>query len=54
MKVHWITIDEVPKGGFGHGVEFHQKYKDGSFRLVAFLEGYEWLHGKPEEVTIVI
>jgi len=45
--------DQVPIF-LGHGVEFHTDPSPQRDTLVALLDGYEWLHGKPKVVPIVI
>jgi hypothetical protein len=53
MKIVWkewkITPDEH---SFGHGVHFHDCRKPRNASLVAWLEGYKWLHARPKIVTI--
>lgn len=38
----------------GHGVQFRIFSGDGDSILLAWLDGYEWLHGDPDEVEILI
>jgi hypothetical protein len=51
--IQWSEWEEIPDG-FGHGVEFHTDPSPQKATLVAFLDGYEWLRGKPKVVTIFI
>jgi hypothetical protein len=53
MKIIWQEWTVVPDfHKFGHGIHFHDKRKERDASLVAFLDGYEWLHGNPPEVVI--
>jgi hypothetical protein len=45
--------EKIPDG-FGHGVEFHTDPSPQKATIVAFLDGYEWLRGKPKVVPIYI
>ena len=51
--IQWLEWEEIPHG-FGHGVEFHTDPSPENASLVAFLDGYEWLHGNPTVVPIFI
>ena len=51
--IQWSEEEKIP-GGLGHGVEFHTDPSPQMASLVAFLGGYEWLHGKPKVVPISI
>lgn len=48
MKIKWEKVNELSDG---HGILFIHKAIDKS---VAFLVGYEWLHGAPYQVTVEI
>lgn len=51
--VVWREWGSVPiTGNFGHGVHFHDRQKPRMDSLVAWVEGYEWLHGNPDSVVI--
>jgi hypothetical protein len=51
IRVKWIQLKKIPD--CGHGVEFHKiKVSDHIENLIGFLEGFEWLHGVPDEVRI--
>jgi hypothetical protein len=53
MKIIWMEWKTVPdEHSFGHGVHFHDSRKSCDMSLVAWLEGYEWLHGNPDTVQI--
>jgi len=51
--IQWVEWKEIPNG-FGHGVEFHSDPSPEKASLVAFLDGYEWLHETPQVVPIFI
>ena len=51
--IHWKEWEQIPEG-FGHGVEFHTDSSPRKETLIAFLDGYDWLHGKPKSVPICI
>ena len=51
IKVRSVTLGKMPNG-FGHGVEFHVKQKNGSMEIVAFLEGFEWYHGRSQVMVV--
>jgi hypothetical protein len=53
MRVIWKETEEWPPC-CGHGVEFHSPNIKVNDLLFAFLDGYEWYHGSPEEVVIII
>jgi hypothetical protein len=50
--IQWLEWEEIPKS-FGHGVEFYIGPTSPK-AFVAFLDGYEWLHRKPQVVPIFI
>ena len=50
MNSLWISLDNIGSG-FGHGVEFHH---DDCVGPVAFLEGFEWFHGRANMATVRI
>lgn len=53
MIVDWKIWTSVPSvGSFGHGVHFHDDLKPWDTSLVAWIEGYEWLHGNPKTIEI--
>jgi hypothetical protein len=53
VKVIWREWDQLPGEGFGHGVEFHDTTIRGRDQsIVAFLDGFAWLHGFSDEATI--
>jgi hypothetical protein len=53
MKIIWNEWTVVPDfHHFGHGIHFHDKKKEWESGLVAFVEGYSWLHGNPPEVLV--
>jgi hypothetical protein len=53
MEIVWIewttTTDSLT---LGHGVCFHDRKREREEDLVAFVDGFEWLHGNPRQVTI--
>ena len=51
--IQWSEWEEIPDG-FGHGVEFHTDPSPRKASLIAFLDGYEWLHGNRKVVPIFI
>jgi hypothetical protein len=53
IVVRWQEFEEMPRV-FGHGVEFYIQDENKNHEFVAFLDGYEWYHGSPKEVTIKI
>jgi len=53
MKLIWKQWQTIPSiSSFGHGVHFHDMRKARQTSLVAWVQGYQWLHGNPEEVVI--
>ena len=60
MKLNWQEADEIPNNVRGHGIEFHdngetgesEEPRMGARRLVGFVEGFEWYHGRSDEVVI--
>jgi len=53
MKIVWYEWTVVPNPKrFGHGVHFHDKKRRVDNDLIAFVEGYRWLHENPEEIVI--
>lgn len=53
MKVIWQEWTVVPNPRrFGHGVYFHDKKRREDNDLIAFVDGYQWLHENPEEVVV--
>ena len=53
MRIIWNTWETTPDAwAFGHGVHFHDCRKPSDHSLVAWLEGYEWLHGNPKVVPV--
>ena len=53
MNIEWKIWTSVPyELPFGHGVHFHDNFKQWDKSLVAWIEGYEWLHGNPETIQI--
>ena len=60
MKFNWQEVDEIPNSVRGHGIEFHDngdtdesdESSMGAGRLVGFVEGFEWYHGRSNEVLI--
>lgn len=51
--IQWSEWEVIPSC-FGHGVEFHIDSHPKEFPPVAFLDGYEWYHGKSKVVQISI
>jgi hypothetical protein len=51
MTIVWKTWRKVPQH-LGHGVAFHDLRRQNRSTLVAWLEGYEWLDGRPETVVV--
>ena len=51
FDVTWIGVNEVKKR-MGHGVEFLYTNCDGP--IIAFLEGYKWLHEGKGAVTVYV
>ena len=53
MKIMWKEWTVVPDfHHFGHGIHFHDTKKEWGSSLVAFVDGYAWLHGNPPEVVV--
>ena len=53
VDVKWITWKTPPTNDFGHGVVFYDVGIDGRRdSLVAFLDGFAWLHGLSNEAVI--
>lgn len=53
MNICWREWTTIPsEKHFGHGVHYHDIRKQNRNSLVAWLEGYEWLHGNPGTVTV--
>lgn len=53
LTIRWIEWDTLPRG-LGHGVEFHSGPRPEPASLVAFLDGYGWLHGTAQSVSILM
>jgi len=52
MRIVWREWTDVPDPlSFGHGVQFHDKKRARDHGLIAFVEGYQWLHKNPDEVV---
>ena len=51
MKIHWKEVAVLYPGEGGHGVEIISGC-DEQGPVVAFVHGYEWLHGSPDELTV--
>ena len=51
FNVTWLQVNEL-KRGFGHGVEF--RYSNPQGNIIAFLEGYKWMHEGKGTVKIYI
>jgi hypothetical protein len=52
VEVKWITWRTKPRS-FGHGVGFYDVRIEGQDEsCVAFLDGFDWLHGTPSVVVI--
>lgn len=47
-KVLWHESSAYPDdwGSFGHGIHFHDSHQRRGKDLVAFIEGFEWLHSR--------
>lgn len=53
LEVIWRDWDHFPRPGLGHGVEFlDTTIEDHEKSIVAFLDGYDWLHGDSNEAVI--
>ena len=54
MKIVWQewTPASMP-GGLGHGLEFRDVQREGYGGVVAFVDGFSWLHGDPAEVVVL-
>ena len=53
LKIIWREWDHMPSDRFGHGVEFHDTtIEDRDESLVGFLDGFDWRHGRSNEVVI--
>jgi len=53
VRITWSEWTVVPNPwSFGHGVHFHDRKKPRESDLVAFVDGYRWLHENPEEVVV--
>jgi hypothetical protein len=53
VQIVWQDVPELPVNR-GHGVEFRSGGGIDDEDLFAFLDGYDWLKGTPEEVVILI
>ena len=51
FDVTWFEVKEL-KRGMGHGVEF--LFTNHSRSIIAFLEGYKWLHEGKGAVTVYV
>ena len=50
----WVRLDDIGSG-FGHGVEFHHDHCQGKrIGPIAFLDGFEWFHGRANAVNVRI
>jgi len=53
VKVKWITWTTTPPDTFGHGVGLYDVQIKGRHEsLVAFLDGFAWLHGDSNQAVI--
>lgn len=53
VTIRWITWRTAPPKGLGHGVGFYDAEIEGQYAsLVAFLDGFAWLHGDSTEAVI--
>jgi len=53
MEIVWVESDALRRCE-GHGVNFFALRESRRDELVAALEGFDWLHGRPETVRIGI
>lgn len=51
-KIIWKKMDDTSNRPFGHGVLFVDTSMDGEDAIVAFLDGFAWLHGFSDEAVI--
>ena len=52
MKIIWKQWEIAPDDHqFGHGILFFDTCKPRGNNLVAWVEGYEWLHRNPSAIT---
>jgi len=53
MRVQWTEVDAIGRGDGGHGVDITATPdKDGP--VIAFIHGYDWLHGKSDVARVSI
>jgi hypothetical protein len=53
VSVKWISWRSPARACLGHGVAFYDVHAgDQEHGLVAFLEGFDWLHGGADEAVI--
>ena len=54
MNSLWVRLDNIGSG-FGHGVEFHHDdCREKRIGPIAFLDGFEWFHGRANVVNVRI
>ena len=51
FEITWVEVNEL-KRGMGHGVEF--LYSDSRGNIIAFLEGYKWMHEGKGAIKVFI
>jgi len=51
FDITWVEVNELERGR-GHGVEF--LYSDSRGSIIAFLEGYNWMHEGKGAVKVYI
>jgi hypothetical protein len=54
MKFIWQRWTRTPSSGgyLGHGICIYDRKRHPGNQLIAFVEGYEWYHGRSEVVII--
>ena len=54
MNSIWVSLDDIGSD-FGHGVEFHHDdCREKRIGPIAFLDGFEWFHGRANVVNVRI
>jgi hypothetical protein len=52
LVIEWVEVTKISEGRLGHGVQF--LYRGGEGIVIAFIEGFGWLHGTEKHVSVFI
>lgn len=56
VTIEWLDVDSIPELGQGHGVELYYAPTGelANAPVVAFVDGYAWLHGTSDRAEVRI